>query len=180
MTTLRVVRFFAWLLMTGALVFGVAALFAGQWAMVALSVVAFVGIGLVFANANGGVEQIALNRVADDHDEVAYLVGAGDWEGALEASNRAVTKLSKTVRAVGKASDNRGPLAAMLVLQSALLGLTGDPTGSRFASQRAVSLLQGLDSPSPFAVALLRQGRELQEHAHDHVYCARTAVALTS
>lgn len=180
MTTLRIVRFIAWLLMTTALISGVAALFAGQWSIVALSVVAFFGIGLVFANAQGGVEQIARSRVAEDHGDVADMVSAGYWDGALRASNRAVNELSKTVRAVGASSENRGPLAATLVLQSALLGLNGDPTGSRFASQRAVSLLESLERPSPFAVALLQQARELQFHAHDHVYCARTAVALAS
>lgn len=178
MTSLRMVRLLTNLLMWGAVATGVWALFAGEWVILTISVVAFFGIGLVFANANQGIDQITRSNASGDADRIAALIHAGDWDGAVAVSNRAVKELSETVRVGGKASENRGPLAVMLILQSALLGASGDTNGAWFASNRAVSLLEKVESPTPHGQELLQRARELRANSSDQRYCARTVGLL--
>lgn len=163
MAILRAVRFGCGMLQMGILIVGVAALLRGEWAYSIAAVIGFFIIGSVFLYAQSGVERLERSTAAELIGRAEHLVVIGDWENALKSSTRATNLLAKSVRGAGSASELKGPLAAVLVAHSVLLGANGDIVGAHFASSRAVRILTKVADPTPLAWELLDTASRIQD-----------------
>ena len=163
MAILRAVRFLCGMFAMGAFFVGAVSLFQGEWGRFGLSVLAWFVAMLVFVVAQNGIERAERADVAVLLIGVESLLARGDWQGALSRTTEATRILEKSVKAVGKRSDQVGPLASALVTHSLMLGGNGDVEGAQSAASRAIRLLERLPNRTPLAGEILANARDFED-----------------
>jgi hypothetical protein len=163
MTILRAVRALCALIGVVAFIGGAISLFQVEWGRFGFWVLAWFVAMLVFGVAQNGIERAERGDVAGLLSGVESLAAVGDWQGALSRTTEATRILEKSVRAVGKRSDQVGPLASALVMHSLMLGANGDVEGAQSSASRATRLLERLPNPTPLGREILASAQDIEE-----------------
>lgn len=152
MTGLKVAREIVGLSWVGVFIWGVVSLVQLNWVSVAIAVVVFGVLGLVFMSVHTRLQRAELMAAFSLVDSVAMAARLGAWPEGLELSTKAVNILEKSLKR-DNGENMALPLATVLLLHSLMLGANGETQDAQSALSRAHPLIRKTWATDPALAA---------------------------
>lgn len=152
MTGLKVAREIVGLTWIGVFIWGVVSLVQLNWVSVAIAVVVFGVLGLVFMSVHTRLQRAELMAVLSLVDSVAMAARMDAWPEGLELSTKAVTILEKSFRR-DNGENMAQPFATVLLMHSLMLGANGKTPEAQSALSRAYPLIRKTWAVDPVLTA---------------------------
>lgn len=148
MGTLKVIRTLVGLGWIGITIWGLAALFQGQWVALIVAVVVWFVCGMIFSSLHNSLQRVEASHVSQQMQAIGSHVAMGDWAGALAQSSRAVQILTSS-RNRDSGANMAGPLAMVQLNHGVLLGANGRSQEGLAMIDAATSTLRRVSASSP-------------------------------
>ena len=132
----------------GITIWGVFALFQGQWVTLIVAVVLWIVCGIIFISLHDSLQRVEASHVSQLMQAISYHVAVGDWPGALAQSSRAV-QILRASRNRDSGGNMAGPLAMIQLNHGLILGANGKTDEALTTIDTATHTLKRIAGSNP-------------------------------